>query len=110
MEQQKVQILWEGGGARLLSMPLHLLSCVSKKDLVGIKADKQSIGCSRMIQNSGCCTAYNIVACTKASQYRYLQKPTKGVNGRRLGCTGVTGLPRGDTGGPRGALAILQGR
>jgi len=31
-----------------------------------------------------------------------------GVKGGRPGHTGVTGLQRGDNGGPRGALAILQ--
>ena len=30
--------------------------------------------------------------------------------GSRPGRTGVTSLPRGDNGGPSGALAILQGR
>jgi len=33
-----------------------------------------------------------------------------GVKGSRLGHTGVTVLPRGDTGGLRRALAILQGQ
>jgi len=82
MEQQKVQILQEGW---LLSMPLNLLSCVSKKDLVGIEADKLSIGCSGMIQNSGRCRAYNRGACTEASQYWYLIKAYRWGQGESVG-------------------------
>jgi len=35
--------------------------------------------------------------------------PQFGVKGSQPGRTGVTRSPSGDTGGPRGALAILQG-
>ena len=43
-----------------------------QKDLVRVKEDKLSIGCSMMIQNSGHCIAYSIVTCKKASQCLYL--------------------------------------
>jgi len=44
-----------------------------------------------------------------AQKYPYII-PSWGVKGSQPGCTGVTMLPRGDTGGLRRVLAILQGR
>jgi len=44
------------------------------------------------------------------SKNKLWNKSQQGVKGSRPGRTGVTRLPRSDTGGLTGALAILQGR